>query len=134
VTVTVAELELEHPTKVAPCFWEERHCPQKIPDRRVAGVQAQLNKPALESEKRHRFVEGRYQTRQNHDLATGQAAQLRRDEAWEWSWRSLFSGRLNEPSTESQSIPRNVKLVVGMMLDFSQLMRNSASIRIERAR
>jgi hypothetical protein len=61
-------------------------------------------------------------------------AQLRRNEAWDCSWRSLFSWRLNEPSTESQSIPRNVKLVVGMMLDFFQLMRNPASIRIERAR
>jgi hypothetical protein len=71
VTATVAELELQHPTKVAPCFWEERHCPQKIPDRRVTGVQTELNVSALQPEKRHRFVVCRYQTRQNHDLATG---------------------------------------------------------------
>jgi hypothetical protein len=37
-------------------------------------------------------------------------------------------------STESQSIPRNAKLVVGMRLDFSQFMMKPASMRIERAR
>jgi hypothetical protein len=42
-------------------------------------------------------------------------------------------GRLKAPSTESQSIPRNVKLVVGMRLDFSQLMMKPASISRERA-
>jgi hypothetical protein len=71
VTATVAELELQHPTKVAPRFRKERHCPQKIPDRRVCGVQTELNEMALQPEERHRLVVGRHQTRQNHDLATG---------------------------------------------------------------
>jgi hypothetical protein len=37
------------------------------------------------------------------------------------------------PLTESQIIPRKVKLVVGTKLDFSQLMTNPASISSERA-
>jgi hypothetical protein len=113
VTATVAELELQHPTKVTPCFWEERHCPQKIPDRRITGVQTELNVTALQPEKRHHLVVGRYQTRQNHDLATGWG-----DAVEEGS--SLFSGRVSVPSTEFQSIPRNVKLVVGTTHNFSQ--------------
>jgi hypothetical protein len=44
-TVTVFDLELHHPEEVAPRLWEERHHPQKILDRRVRGVQAQLNEP-----------------------------------------------------------------------------------------
>jgi hypothetical protein len=27
VTVTVVDLELRDPKKIAPCFWKERHCP-----------------------------------------------------------------------------------------------------------
>jgi hypothetical protein len=45
----------------------------------------------------------------------------------------LFWGRLKAPSTESQSIPRKVKLVMGMRLDFSQLMMKPAYISSERA-
>jgi hypothetical protein len=71
VTATVAELELQHSTKVAPRFRKERHCPQKIPDRRVCGVQTELNETALQPEERHRLVVSHHQTRQNHVLATG---------------------------------------------------------------
>jgi hypothetical protein len=45
----------------------------------------------------------------------------------------LSWGRLKVPSTESQSIPRKVKLVVEMRLDFSQLMMKPAFINNKRA-
>jgi hypothetical protein len=50
----------------------------------------------------------------------------------------LSWGRLKAPSIESQSIPRKVKLVVGIRLDFSQLMKPAfinnerTSCRLER--
>jgi hypothetical protein len=45
----------------------------------------------------------------------------------------LSWGRLSAPWTESQSIPRKVKLVVGTRLDFSQFMMKPAFIKRERA-
>jgi hypothetical protein len=45
----------------------------------------------------------------------------------------LVLGRLKALSTESQSIPRKVKLVMGMRLDFSQLMMKPTFINSERA-
>ena len=39
--------------------------------------------------------------------------------SWERRRTNLTSGRASDPSTESHSIPRNVKLVVRMRLDFS---------------
>jgi hypothetical protein len=77
-TVTVLDLELRHPEEVAPRLWE-RHRPQKILDRRVGGVQAELNVSPFQPEERHRLVEGGHQSRQDHDLVSswGGAAEER---------------------------------------------------------
>jgi hypothetical protein len=75
-------------------------------------------------------VEGGHQPRQHHDLMAGLS---RRKAACEQRRCSLSWGRLKVPSTESESLPRKVKLVVGMRLDFSQLMMKPAFINKERA-
>jgi hypothetical protein len=69
------KLELRHPQKVAPRLWEECHLLLEILLRRVNGVKAQLNKPPLQPEEKHRLVKSSDQARQNHDLAT----------RWKWA-------------------------------------------------